>query len=208
MYVNETLRVKGEEGEAVYNEGLDFNYLSLYRDCFTGFIGLHPTYPRTFFHVAAAHDLYLALTASEIVKRKTVDIFKTRDFEYSLAWRQWQELGEVLAKDLAIDRGWRYSASSFDMSRLLGMRQKDMGRHDVDSMRTKYIDHAQFFRHPTKPYKPAAVLTHSYEPAENVELYAAAFGFDCEFLEYSWYYPRKCVAALLTPIAAKALRCR
>lgn len=196
QYVDHVLGCTGVAGVTDYIEGLEINYLSLYRESIHQ---LHPLHPRDYYRVAAAHDLYLAMLALQTVDSRN----------RSQCWQSWLDLGQDCAKDLAAERGWTFSRASFPMSRLLGQRpRRDGGRHDCDRLTFGFIDHAQFFRHSTKPHRPAAVLTHSYKPAEDIELYAAAFGFECEFLEGSWYYPRKCVAALLTPIKAKALLCR
>lgn len=176
------------------------NYFDLYGKSLHAIHTLHANDSQMLLAVAGAHDLLLGVEFVREWAQKTRGDVRSRSWEYSQAWRQWMELGQHLAKGLAKSRGWILSKKPFATSTLLRLRPPTCGgRHDVDASRWPYVDHAQYFRHPTRPYKPVALLTHSYEPAENVELFATAFGFNCELLEYSWYYPRKCVAALLTP---------
>lgn len=199
--VNEKIGEGGEGDEGYPIESIENrNYFSLYGNSLHHLHRLHPDDPQLFRAVAGAHDLLVGVEFVREWAEKTRGDVRSRAWEYSQAWRQWMELGQHLAKGFAKSRGWIWSKRRFEISTLLRLRPTISGsRHDVDLQRWPYIDHAQYFRQPTRPYKPAAILTHSYEPAENIELFATAFGLNYELLEYSWYYPRKCVAALLTP---------
>ena len=76
----------------------------------------------------------------------------------------------------AAARGWRLS------------ERKRMSAYPV-------IDHAEVYN---KNGRTVAVVTHSYAPRKDILAYAARHGLKTEFLSWSWYYPGKCTAVVLT----------
>lgn len=98
---------------------------------------------------------------------------------------------------LALDRGWSMAKTDFSLAQLVEGRAGSNGMSDYVRECDSLIDHPEFFRHPHRPYRPAAILSHSYRPAEAVVAYAEANGASAEVLPWSWYYPGQCNAVLI-----------
>lgn len=107
-----------------------------------------------------------------------------------------------LRDELAAVRGWAIAQSHFGFAELATGKRPRRIRNvpwsalDVSGL----LDHAERFRDPVRPFRPAALLTHSDRTDDRApfEELAAAAGLAVEFLPWSWYYPSRCVAALFT----------
>jgi hypothetical protein len=119
--------------------------------------------------------------------------------EYRQVREELLSLRESMCRSLAEERGWRVAKTDFSLRQLLAGHA---GRYlSADYLGTRHypeIDHEECFRVPVRPYRPAAILTHSYAPQGEVLEFAERCGFDAEVLPWSWYYPSSCVAVLLT----------
>jgi len=110
-----------------------------------------------------------------------------------------RDLTERLRRDLAIERGWIIGRTPFSLSNLATGRRSD---RDVQvHLSHGVVDHAECFRQRARPYRPVALLTHSYNagPEEFVAV-ARKLGLAVELLDWSWYYPGHCNAALFIRI--------
>lgn len=114
-------------------------------------------------------------------------------------WREIYRLRAEAREQFARSRGWTLAQTSFSIDQLVAGRS---GRHlptDYDRHSLyPWVDHPEYFRHPRPPYRPAAILTHAYCPAEEVQRWAAEHGLAAEVLAWSWYYPGYASAVLLT----------
>jgi hypothetical protein len=103
---------------------------------------------------------------------------------------------EKVQREFAKSRGWTV-AKDFTVRMLLagnnGKTQEDYGGGRPD-----YIDHPNYFREAVRPYRPIAILTHSYKRLIDVIREANRDGLATEVLPWSWYYPGACAPVLLT----------
>lgn len=117
--------------------------------------------------------------------------------EYVVATRELRRLREYLRSDLAASRGWTVASRPFSLRQLLACsNHSTVG--DSCEHHYPYIDHAEYFRHSNRPYRPAAILTHAYTDAKSICDFAAEQGVHCEIMPWSWYYPEKCTASLFS----------
>ena len=86
--------------------------------------------------------------------------------------------------------GWRVARTSFSLDQLQTRRHcrnkrfEPFNHHPLD---TYYFDHAEYFREPDRPWRPAAIVTHTYAPVEECGAAIRAAGFDAEVLPACWY---------------------
>jgi hypothetical protein len=200
LLIQEKLSEAVKQGEAVSNVGIETDFFTLYGTGFTSFTCFTFDDSRMLLSIAAAHDCLRLGIPFMIDNARTDKIRKSYIWQQSEAVTQWQDMARWLGHLFAKSRGWTPAKKRFNPSDLFTRKSREFcdGRYDVDTKSFPFLDHVQYFRTTTRPYKPIAMLTHSYEPAERIELYAVANGFNCELLPYSWHYPRRCVAALLT----------
>lgn len=124
------------------------------------------------------------------------------------------DLRARLLSELASTRGWIVAKSHFTFDELATGRRREgrRGRDDSAFDEHQLLDHVERFREPRRPFRPAALLTHSYRGEEarpELEAMAHRAGLAVEILPWSWYYPHWCVAALFTrPAAWKQARSR
>lgn len=109
---------------------------------------------------------------------------------------------ERFSRDLATTRGWTPARSHFTFDELATGRRREHGQFRRQLIEPDHglIDHPERFREPHRPFRPAAILTHSYsggDPAPLLKL-AASSGLAVEILPWSWYFPGACTAALFT----------
>ncbi|MEX2642533.1 MAG: hypothetical protein WD270_03720 [Acetobacterales bacterium] len=97
--------------------------------------------------------------------------------------------------ELAERRGWRYTRKPFGLRNLIegSSYRSDVSRHYPE------IDHPECFRELARPYRPVAILSHSYQTdfMEHVA-FAAEHGLSAEVVPVSWYLPGGTLAVLYT----------
>ncbi|HLQ85596.1 MAG TPA: hypothetical protein VK110_05535 [Salinisphaeraceae bacterium] len=121
-------------------------------------------------------------------------LFRWNAYRYGVLREAWLEL----QKQFAAKRGWRVAGRPFSTAQLLEGRHN---RNDADYCGISglpYMDHCEYYRLPQRPYRPAAIVTHSYSTPGDIRAYANSNGFCCEFLPWSWYCPGETVAAVIT----------
>lgn len=110
-----------------------------------------------------------------------------------------QEIERIRAglhRFVATEHGWTVGQKPFDLSELThGRRRRQVS---IGASHFPEIDHPDYFREPVRPFRPAAVLSHSYAPKEKIVAFAHVHGLCVEFLPWPWYLPGGCNAALLT----------
>lgn len=120
--------------------------------------------------------------------------------EYGALIDELRETIQGLREQFAAERGWLVTAGHL---KLAAECRGDAARHFAMYRNAErfypYIDHPDYFTWAKAPDHPAAILTHSYaKPAELAD-FARQHALECEFLEWSWYHPGRCTAALLMP---------
>jgi hypothetical protein len=123
------------------------------------------------------------------------------DHNSAQAWQDRHALTQArerLRQDFAASRGWIMARTSFTAQRLAAGHNGSLRDESWSHRSAHVIDHPECFREPTRPYRPAALITHTYGTAEEVHSYAQALGLIAETLAWSWYYPGQCAAVLLT----------
>ncbi|MGN6108966.1 MAG: hypothetical protein ACTHU0_27920 [Kofleriaceae bacterium] len=105
-----------------------------------------------------------------------------------------------LARDLASAKGWTVAQTAFSFRDLTA--GKPSNHHAVLApVDEVLVDHAECFRARTRPYRPAAMLSHSYARDQTRHVaFARQHGLAVEFLPWSWYEPDLCLAALYVRI--------
>lgn len=102
---------------------------------------------------------------------------------------------------LAAGLGLSVARQDFTLDQLLtgrpGRKNSDYGA----GMQTALVDHPAYLRHRQRPYRPAAIVSHSYASDETILSRARAAGLAVQFLPDSAYLPDGCAAFLLTPIS-------
>lgn len=118
-----------------------------------------------------------------------------------LAGNAWHDAQCRVMAEFASARGWRVASHDFTPEMLRTGRpgrnaQRDYCNPPRDNLA---YDHPYFFRHPTRPYRPAGIVVHVYatDYARCLAL-AAEEGLDFEPLPASWYYPGVCLAGVYT----------
>jgi hypothetical protein len=131
---------------------------------------------------------------------------KYDDTEARQRWAAARQQAETLAQE----RGWRVSAARFTLRQLrtrshpkwtehAGMNCNPWGRSKPNFAYPE-VDHAYFFREAVRPWRPAAVLSHSYANAAMCLAYAAENGLRAEIQPASGYN-LGCIAVLYLPEA-------
>lgn len=140
-----------------------------------------------------------------------------REIETRDARNEHRAISARLLAAFAAQRGWKVTEKRFYIAPLItgraqdyqqwndhqrGHRSRSTDPHDpvvppgfkaIDEL----VDHMDCFRMPRSPYRPVALLSHSYETDRDQHLAAAKrHGLAVEFLDWSWYYPERCIAAL------------
>ncbi|MDA8348206.1 MAG: hypothetical protein M0038_05285 [Pseudomonadota bacterium] len=123
--------------------------------------------------------------------------FRAINSEYRLALSEYRQRVTVVRRLFAASRGW--TIGKHFTIRMLRAGSPGRTRDDYrgESLHP-VIDHPEYFRLPVRPWRPAAILSHSYVPREQILTFAADRGLDAEFLESSWYYPGGTTAVVLT----------
>jgi hypothetical protein len=115
----------------------------------------------------------------------------------SAAWNEIYRIREAHREEFARSRGWICARTSFSVEQL---REGRHGRFRVEDYGNQYqpiVDHAEHYRWPVRPFRPAAIVTHSYAPADAVVRWAAEHGLEAEVLPWSWYFPGHATAVVL-----------
>jgi hypothetical protein len=99
--------------------------------------------------------------------------------------------------DFAKERGWRLSQRAFTLAMLAHCRNHSRRAYNVEYHRS-IINHPEYCRYGTSPYRPVAIITHSYAPLNDVLKYIEECGFQSEVLPWSWMHPRRCCAVVIT----------
>ena len=123
--------------------------------------------------------------------------YRALDRDYRIARGVYREHLAVARKLFAESRGWTIG-KHFTLRML---RAGSPGRTRDDYLGESLhpvIDHAEYFRLPRRPWRPAAILSHTYAPPAQIVTFAAEHGLAVEFLDASWYYPGATMAVVFT----------
>ena len=123
--------------------------------------------------------------------------FRALDREYRIARDVYREHLAVARKLFAESRGWTIG-KHFTLRML---RAGSPGRTRADYYGESLhpvIDHAEYFRLPRRPWRPGAILSHTYAPPAQILTFAAEHGLAVEFLDASWYFPGATTAVVFT----------
>ena len=124
--------------------------------------------------------------------------YRAADREYRIALDVYNRDVAVARKLFAESRGWIVGKHGFSLRQLLTATH---GRSWYDYRGECWhpeIDHPEFYRLPRRPWRPTAILSHSYAPPAQIATFAAEHGLAAEFLEKSWYFPGATTAVVFT----------
>ena len=123
--------------------------------------------------------------------------YRALDRDYRIARGVYREHLAVARKLFAESRGWTIG-KHFTLRML---RAGSPGRTRADYYGESLhpvIDHAEYFRLPRRPWRPGAILSHTYAPPAQILTFAAEHGLAVEFLDASWYFPGATTAVVFT----------
>ena len=123
--------------------------------------------------------------------------YRALDRDYRIALDVYRQHVAVARKTFAVSRGWTIG-KHFTLRML---RAGSPGRTRDDYRGESWhpeIDHPEFYRLPRRPWRPAAILSHTYAPRAQIVTFAAENGLAVEFLDASWYYPGATTAVVFT----------
>lgn len=93
----------------------------------------------------------------------------------------------------AAQQGWVYSTRHFTIDQLRrGSTQARRG----DRWYAFPMDHREYFRLASRPWRPVAILSHEYSSFEYSEALAIKYGISATLLSASWYSPEDANAVL------------
>lgn len=116
-------------------------------------------------------------------------------FDASAALRREQK---ATSAAFAAARGWRVARRGFTLNQLRDGR--NVSRWRDYEFRPRPIDHPEYFRLATRPWRPVAIVSHEYSPfSESIDL-AQKYELTAELLPASWYFPGHCNAILYRPL--------
>jgi hypothetical protein len=128
--------------------------------------------------------------------------------EHLAARARWNAERLAARAQFAGARGWITARTAFSIEQLAQRRAGRYFARDyrAESLDRRAFDHAEFFRWPTRPFRPAGIVVHVYaEDYALCEELAARHGLTFEPLPISWYYPGGAGAGVYhraeTPIA-------
>tara|TARA_R110000751_G_C13610815_1_gene463398 strand:- start:285 stop:743 length:459 start_codon:yes stop_codon:yes gene_type:complete len=113
-------------------------------------------------------------------------------YDAELILLEMRSLCRSLLEDFATERNWIVAKTDFLLEQLKDSKPRRYAH------RRSFIDHAEYLRCPDRPYRPVAIITHSYEKLEDMAEEADIAGVDIEILPWSWYLVDRCVAAIVT----------
>lgn len=124
--------------------------------------------------------------------------FRALNSEYRRAREDYNAHVAAVRKLFGASRGWT-PGKHFTL-RMLRAGSHARSREDYRGETFHpFIDHAEYFRLPVKPWRPAAILSHTYAPATEIVKFAAQHGLAVEFLDLpSWYNPHNTTAVVFT----------
>lgn len=112
--------------------------------------------------------------------------------EYIEARARWNAEKLAARAQFAGARGWITARTAFSLEQLARTRAGRYFARDFrgEALDRRAFDHAEFFRWPTRPFRPAGIVVHVYADGYTLcgEL-AARYGLTFEPLPVSWYYP-------------------
>jgi hypothetical protein len=116
------------------------------------------------------------------------------------AWEQHRKACRAVSEALALERGWRVSPGQFTLRQLLTGASGAAREDDLSGLgRGSAIDHAEFYRAPARPYRPVAIVSHTYLLLAEVFEFVTQHGLACEVLPVrSWYFPGACLPVLFS----------
>ena len=131
--------------------------------------------------------------------RRTDPAFRDADRAYRIALDDYNAHVDAVRKLFAASRGWTVGKHAFSLRQLLTATHSRSWYDYRGESWYPAIDHAEYYRLPTRPWRPAAILSHSYAPSAEITKFAADNGLSVEFLDMpSWYYPGGTTAVLFT----------
>lgn len=107
-------------------------------------------------------------------------------------------------------RGWITARTAFSLEQLAQTRAGRYFARDyrAESLDRRAFDHAEFFRWPMRPFRPAGIVVHVYADDYTLcEELAARHGLIFEPLPISWYYPGGTGAGVYTRAETPIARC-
>ncbi len=151
---------------------------------------------------AAAHDASVRRERARRVLARGISgrddpTYRALDREYLIARDVYSAHLAVVRKLFAESRGWT-PGKRFTLRML---RAGSPGRTRDDYYGESFhpvIDHAEYFRLPRRPWRPAAIVSHTYAPPAQILTFAAEHGLAAEFLEQSWYFAGATTAVVFT----------
>lgn len=124
--------------------------------------------------------LKLQLAVAEAIRLHRVSYKKTLS-----AWLQASNAADRL---LAAAYGWCLSRKDY-ASEDLALIPRKRRRFMYGEAYPGAFDHVTCFRERVRPFRPAAILSHTYWPITDCEAVAASLGLELRVLPVSWYYP-------------------
>jgi hypothetical protein len=116
-----------------------------------------------------------------------------------------RNIGRERAIEFGRSMGWILSQKDFNLRQLKNgipaiTSQPLYGPYENrwDGYERPIIDHPDFYRYAVKPYRPAAIITHSCCTDKDIQEWAKSVGLVATVLPESWY-AAEAVAVLLTP---------
>ncbi len=150
------------------------------------------------------HSAYLAL-CQQVLNLHHQQARETREPQWRMA-QQMQELGFRATDLVAAARGWKRARHNFSLRQLRRGSPGKAWPTDYKGLRRDLCDHAECFRHPEWPRRPAAIIAHLYRTdREGIVADAQAEGLRVEFLPESCYLKGRTVSVILLPGAAASV---
>ena len=112
--------------------------------------------------------------------------------EYIEARARWHAEKLAARARFAGARGWITARTAFSLEQLAQTRAGRYFARDFrgEALDRRAFDHAEFFRWPARPFRPAGIVVHVYADDYTLcEQLAARSGLTFEPLPISWYYP-------------------
>ena len=107
-----------------------------------------------------------------------------------------------IVAEFSHEQGWQIARHIFSTAQLAQGRPGRNFPGDYAGYDGRAIDHPDFFRLPTRPFRPAGIVVHVYLPDfEICHAYAQEWGILFEPLPWSWYYPDGTNAGVFRHIA-------
>jgi hypothetical protein len=144
-----------------------------------------------FEHILRLYDAKCATGNASDLVRRCAQWIAAREASQAL------DAARAIAREnFAASHGWRVAIRPFTIAKLRAA-QNIVGL-DHRNYQLTPMDHTEYFRQDSRPWRPIAIVSHEYSSFEYSLALASAQGLVAELLPESWYFPGHCRAVLYT----------